>query len=293
MHPKYRMAIVLVEELHDNCDGECDEKLMRTYHRVFRVVSDDPVNDRQPVVMTATGIPPMYDPMPGDTLFVVTNIRAQGVHGDQDAKEWEVTCTYSYLDTPGNPFTRAPTIAWTSDKEPYPLDFDVQGKAIVNKAQDPLDPSVMREVVFPVLHYTRNEPTYLPALATAYMNTVNSDLFYGCPAKSVKCTDISAQSQQEMDAFNGTPNIINYYAVTYEFKFSVLPKGFRVYLLNQGLRQIVNGKKMAIYEGGSPVTSPVLLDADGKVLDNNGTPVWLDFDIFNEVDYNSLGIALF
>lgn len=292
------MAVTRVQEIHSDCLGTCDSSLMRTYQRKFRVLCSDRVNDRQLTAMTAidpnfnpsdpdhTAIPSMRDSFPGDPLICVSNVQARGVQ--DDGLEWEVLVDYAYIDPNTNPFTRLPDVSWDYEIIQVPADYDINGKAIVNTAGEPLDPGLLRDVIVNTLNYTRNE---ISAFAVAYTNTVNSDYFMGYPPKTVKL-EVKAQQQTELTVFNASATELVYYSVSYVFKFN--PElTWRKKVLNRGFKQLNQGGLFTIFStNGMPVTQPVLLDNNGKILTSGQTPVFLTFDLDNEMDFNTLGIII-
>ena len=80
-----------------------------------------------------------------------------------------------------------------------------------------------------------------------------------------------------------------YYVVTYQFEIN--PNGWKKQILDQGMRQIVSGKKQKILDDkNEEISSPALLDGNGAKLTTGSEPVALTFEVYSEADYSLLGL---
>jgi hypothetical protein len=131
----------------------------------------------------------------------------------------------------------------------------------LNTAYEPFDPPLAYAAKYPVLSVIRNEAfgQYSPALAYAYRDAVNSDAFAGEDPGKAKVAKISGKRTFHND-------IGVYYEVTYEFEFN--PAGFRRKIPSLGMRQLnVAGTAYEqVFVQNTPVSNPVLLDANGRAL---------------------------
>jgi hypothetical protein len=161
------------------------------------------------------------------------------------------------------------------------VEEDKDGKAVVNSANDYFDPPITKDQSRPVLTLTRNEQTFNPDLAAQFKDHTNSGGFFGWDVGQVKCSNIVPNEEYH-------PEIGVYYSVSYEFQFE--PKGWKRKVLDQGLRKLTSGKQDNILIKGLPVQSPALLDGHGQPNDPAADPVFLEFTVYDEVDFGSLNL---
>jgi hypothetical protein len=261
-----------------------------------------------------------------DELALCVKISAEQEHQD-DWKSWIVSCDYS-TDIPKNgipnnfgsvgngqgrqqnPELEPPTLRW---------DFtDIQKNRPGDLNQDPFLMSNGRPITAPQnvararLTYTRNERAFSRVVATKYANSTNSLPFAGVGKYMVSMPGPVAEMRQM--------GKINYFRVTYVFIFhencdekrqipissggirAVAAVDMRIedwqgYYLDQDtmfwdpvalkLRKILSG--MPNNRDGDPVSSPVCLDGNGRVLDLAlSPPVYRFFLEKKRVDYNQL-----
>jgi hypothetical protein len=239
-----------------------------------------------------------------DTGSFAQSIRAE-VASEQGAggiTQWKVTVEYGPFDVYHflgtgyiaqgivDPTARHVEVYWDSAK--YRIsrveDFSDPPLPYRNTAGDPLMDTPEFEETRPVLKIVRNETRYNEVLANYYRDTVNSDVFLGCPPKTVKCRDIKGELHYD-------PDVGNFYQVTYEFEFRVDEEGhgFTQRILNAGLRYKKNGTGEpvnAVDSDGQQVNDPVLLKEDGDKLPSTDDPYYLEFTEFPEVEFIDLNI---
>lgn len=222
------MSNVWVKEKVEGRESGYDAEFRRTYTRVFLVLmnsyQDGPVN-----VRASTGVPRMYDTYATGTEFdtgaFVNDIKAKK---DEAAPYlWEVTVTYgSYVRGAGgtaglssadparakeDPILRPADVKWSFAKYQKPMEKDQFNRPIVNSAGFPFDPPYMQDDNRPLLTVSRNELSFSPLIAWDYKDSINIDAFFGSPAQTVKCSDITADLQWERG--------LAYWRVTYAFEF--------------------------------------------------------------------------
>lgn len=107
-----------------------------------------------------------------------------------------------------NPIDEAPRVNWSYGVELEPSDRDIEGNPVTNSAGSIYE-GLTREVVVSYLRITRNESSYDPNFALAFMNTTNSDSFpvpgpsgrrYTVPALWAKCISILPAGDYTEDA---------------------------------------------------------------------------------------------
>lgn len=191
------------------------------------------------------------------------------------------------------PWAAPPTLQWGAEEVEVALTHDRSGEPILNKAGDPFDPPLTISETVSVATVTRIEKSFDPQWITYFRGAINDDAWLGWERGSVLCQTISADRTHDADW--GA-----LWRVSYSFAFrppiefpperpwedAKLRAGWAVQVLNAGLRQKVGDELKPILSDGAPVSAPVPLDDDGKVLDPEGEPGYLVFDVLPEADFN-------
>ena len=129
----------------------------------------------------------------------------------------------------------------------------------------------------------------VPVTAWNYLNAINSTTWtidsYQIGARKAKIVSMGL-SEWRFEEWQGEPygyRIFSYTALLNSASWQ--PK-----VLDCGFRERVNGElRQIILPNGLAPTSPVLLDGQGRAqLQQNPQPVFLDFDVFPELDFNDL-----
>ncbi len=274
------MSIISIHEMPSR-SFQLNSSWERNYKHIVQVITDDKY-DTAVDVFEAVGITIAdVHPLDSGAYCLAVDINCTEEYG----KKW--LCNYDYGappegQNPGeDPTLQPPEFSWTGIQFERPVDFDRDGKAIVNKAGDVFQTAVMRDDSRPMLQVVRNELTFNPALAWRLRDVVNSSEFLGAPAGKVKSSYPTA-SRKWSNEYGF------YWVVTYQFTFD--SDGFSKKLLNQGLREKIEDELKNIMVQGVPITEPVLLDESGKQAEPDAPPVVLDFDVYNEVDFGVFGL---
>lgn len=318
------MGYVSVDPLFSGRDGTPFSSTgERSYTKKWRVVVDD--KNMGPIQVTfAPGIALPWTPYVSnngveyDLLALLTKLSAAPEHED-DWQNWIVTGNYTTnhkgkpdnTNSPANssgsqnnPEEEKPEIDWDYEVLNVPMDVDLDEKPLMNSAQVPISPIPTREKAIPVLTYTRNELFFGAENILDWAFTINSDIFLGNPPGRVQCMPPKAKQM-----FKGG---LTYWKVTYKLRFKdtewdpikILDAGLSELAPARGVAQalIVNANganqnvflqtPVPIYRGGTPITSPVLLDGNGKQLlpDGKGkiVPVYNKFRSMRRREFASL-----
>jgi len=273
------MAVVTVQEQKDRSSTH-NVKNERTYSRQWIVETDSATDDAVTVEngwVIVTGIS-AGTAHPSDAGAIAKEISTSC--DSDDGKTWTVTCSYGPWDeSEKNPLLQPTDIQWSFNQYEKIVDSDILNDAIVNSAGDPFADPVTIDDSRLVLNVTRNEATFPVSVALAYVNSVNSDSWYGGNPRQWRCSNISATKQY--DAEYGA-----YYQVSYSFDFRV--ETFDHVILDRGTRELDAGNLRAIYISGSPVTDPVLLDGAGERLPEGDPPHYLTFRCYDELPYSGV-----
>jgi hypothetical protein len=305
--------------------GSLDDDNNREYTRVFFVRTSDPKVGVQAVLATA-GLPVIGEAFQGEdgTSEIDFGAIARRITPRQDTAApqlWTVEVTYSVkplsggsadpnhgnpsqqaenpLDRPaqweisGADYQRPVTHAIRINQAGTPQDLDEldQPKVVqpTNSAADAFDPQALRDDSDIVLTITRNEPApFSMALARLYKNAVNTDTFFGAPKFQCRM-----KVPRVRNAFE---NNIAYVIVTYTI---IIKEGYwdgddhHLHLLDQGMRQLIDGKKEEIMDEkhGVAITAPVPLNGSGLKLDPpDSDQAYRIYMVYPELPFAPLGL---
>jgi len=321
------MAVVSVQEIWNGRTGDLNAKLVREYLRVYRVQTDSKLDD-QVIVMSATGLPRLYDIYLGPNGAYDTGAIVSSGHARQEDNSpffWIVEVKYSsevgenrkWDNSPEqardqtqnqNPLYRPPSIKWSGQEYQRPIQEAAEvldgithfGNAIVNSAGEMFDPAAEVQDANLTLVIGRNEPLASQDVLLAYMNVVNSDYFMGWPPGTALMKPIEYDSNFE--------NGLYYFKATYTIHFrssisggvqddgAVLPivqEGWILKPLDQGYAKLVQDDQgdfhnVPIRVQGQPITAPQLLDGTGQVLPIGDPPVFRKFRVYPSMPFAPL-----
>jgi hypothetical protein len=131
---------------------------------------------------------------------------------------------------------------------------------ILNSAGDPYDPLPEEDAQVEVLTITRWEKTIDNDKLRRYAGATNSKVFAGGAEGAALMMPIKRRRQYENGQF--------LWQVTYQIKFAPphIPWLWDHRLVDQGFRELKDGKRIPIWKNGQQVTAPELLDGAGRPL---------------------------
>lgn len=306
------MATYDVKEISRS--GAIDDKGVRTYTRVFRVITSNPGDG--PLLITAQVPFVLYETYnlgPGNDLDLAAILkRVDTQPEDVLAGIWQVTMTYDTAqnavdkgtvqpgttDTPpgggsGTPGTgnnqtppdqRPWTLRWGSVQTDRLLvkDLSEEEAPVVNSAGQPFDPPISLPSANTTLSITGFTAVGDGSKIKRYMNKVNEHAFLGWDPGEARCTQYQLTSVYENGAFFWQVD------VTIEFKdggwnpVEVLDAG-TLYKKSASLPL-----QPILDRAGNPVTAPVPLNGFGEPLTAGADPVYLEFQGYATVDFANL-----
>lgn len=235
------------------------------------VVTDDPDDDD--VVILDQFVDP------GSTFMGrrIESVSAEEV-GD-DGYQWEVDVKYS-AEAIDNPLLEPIKISMNQQQVQTPTEFDKDGEPILNAAGDPFQEIVFIEDAEDTIQISKNYAAIPYAAGKTAKKKLNSETFLTVFAPGeVRYKGMSATPQEH-------ESLGTYYTVTIEF---AIAENWTRKILNQGFRELDDDDELVnVKIKGEPASQPVLLDAAGKQLASGGTPVDLDFDLYESVNFTTL-----
>lgn len=308
------MAVIEITELFDR-EGSMDLQWLRTYKRRFQVVTDTASDGPVAIRNALSGVFGIYPGNyyhnstilawhPTDPLIVYGTPDAPQNQTENDAqcyvnsiiprcvtvdgKQWEVDVTYGPYDPRLNsqdPINNRAEHKWYFEDGEEIVDQDINGADILNAAFDPYDPPVTRPISNIILTIARNEATFDIGIASQYKNKLNLQPFYGADPGKAKMANINAEDTWSPQV---STNQGVYWRVNYEIHFRLDDTGWGKKLRNAGYRQIVSGQRQSILVGGLPISDPLPLDDNGKLLPQNQPIIYDTWDIIESIDFSPL-----
>jgi len=297
------MAIVSVTEISEGRTGNADDELKREYRRMFRVVTDSPL-DEQGTIIASPYLPKRYSTYVAPNGFVDRFAMASKIEAHQEIGEnpyrWLVGVDYSTSiwdrlrkkggdkqdgkDTqPENPLFDPTEISYdTVDGPELIFDVDLNNVPIVNSAGEPYNGRPVVDALI-VLTISKAFADYNPNDAINFYNAVNIDTFFGFPKHTVKCKGLKGTSQFKNEFF--------YWKVTGVFHIWTRIMSLRIpgsaqtaslagwqleeAPCDKGFKILSGGKLVrALDDSGVPESHEVFLDGSGSRLGNLLTPCY-------------------
>jgi hypothetical protein len=298
------MAVFSVNLVPGGRSSSINENFERTYTRNFIVISDD-IADDEYYIRTHLGIS-LFAGHPDDAAARLKSISVQEGERLSDARgdgsghagaKWNATLEYGLIHplettTTGIPENQPIEVSINGEIYEKAIDLDIAGNPIVNKAGDKFDPPVVRDQTRCRIEITQNLSTLSAgganpiAVLLGYANSINSDVWFGFPVKTVKF-----QPPTIVPKYSQFSDVV-YYRVTYTFDFD--PEGWTKQVENAGFRQLVTSggvtTQQPILVDGAFATSACYLDAVGHYLPppiNSSTFVVLSFDVYQAIPFTS------
>lgn len=190
-----------------------------------------------------------------------------------------------------SPLFAPPKIDWDDVETEEEIDEDWLGKAIETKNGEPYK-GLKRPVPDQTVTIRRNFATFNPYVQARYRQAVNSDTFLGWPAGTARMVKFAAS--------NVIDRTLGYWEVTctiqFRYPYKTTPaKAWYKRVIHEGLYERVGSGaseriRLAQDGDGKDVNKPVLLDLNGRRLAAGANPVWLEFQIFDNLPFTALGL---
>lgn len=301
------MAVQYVDQLYSSgIKTQVDDKgwITATASRRLNVFVSTP-DDTEAAVLADARIPREKSRHPHfSSLF------CSGVSLDRRGPlHFEVTADYQsrpYKDEAGQgpgaqqgPLSQPTQISYFTISNSEEVDEDRHGKPIQTKNAEPIN-GVTRIISDLGVRLTRNFATFDPASFYTYIDCVNSDTFLGFPPGVLRIANISADEQFYND---NDGNAQPFWAVTVEVNarkpYRTTPeKAWHTRIRHEGyqIRSVSLTSVGALFpvvrasDGNKePVNLPVPLDESGFRLPLNADAVWLEWDLYEPVNFASMG----
>lgn len=247
-------------------------------------------------ILNAPGLPLINDIYTGTTAVVCTRVSPQQVSPIM----WVVDCEYAGDTGPEpaeNPLDKPPVISWTDAETDEAIDEDYNGNPIATVNGEPIE-GVTKKLADQVVTIQRNYASFSPYATGLYRDSVSSDTFLGYPAGTARLIRFSAQQ-----VYYGTGGTSSYWDVTASIQFrlpynTTAQKAWWARVRHEGyyiksgsiIRRALD-TDLTSTSPGEPMTRPVLLKTDGTIEPTVANAVWLEFQLYAELPYASLGLV--
>lgn len=237
--------------------GMLAEIVNRQYIKRLLVTTNDYLDGPETILGTS-GIPTLGESyiLGNDADVLATCVKVQ-VNPLDVPLLWEVVATYdtsrvvdAFFD---NPLNQPPEVSWSFAGHTRPMVRDIRGVPVLSSAGNAFDPPYEYEDSRPVVSIVRNEAYFNSALAIAYQDACNADVFGPAGIYQARMVSISGQRQADVG--------ISYYRVTYEIQFR--RESFAVPILDQDFRGI-DGRQFRDPLTAAPLSNPTLLNGRGR-----------------------------
>ena len=264
----------------------------RTRRLTFTVTTDAPAQDTTDDAEQASGIPAFGDSHPRDFSARLVRRRARRVA----LTLFEVDCEYESRGADDqSTLDEHPVKSYSSIITEEEIDVDIRGMPIQTMAFEGFDPPVRSPRSTRVLRVTRNMRNYFDGIGSLYEGKVNSDTFQGYPPGTCWLAALNADEVRSKN--------LSYWRITAEIHIrgaapgSINARAWWKRVLHQGYyAKLINESDSSIWkrvpcidDQGRRATKPMPLKLDGsQEFDKNAPAVWLEFEQFQSISFNSM-----
>lgn len=252
----------------------------------YRYVPSSPTLDQVSVVSSFCGEWGYHQGSLHSTGSYVQTIRAQN-ETENDGSTWLVEVNIAPRDTDqsdsDSPLNEPTKIMANGVLVREPLWYDVKtGKTLLNTAGVPYAPTPEVDRTRCSLSLQRNISSY-PYGLFSYRDCINSGGFMGWGARQVKVGIPNVENAWYTDS-DGNRHLY----FVYRQDFDVDPNKWQIKLTSMGLQEVDedSGELKPILHGTVPITEQVLLDRNGKELEQGGEPVIQTFNGYPETSFS-------
>lgn len=240
-------------------------------------VNDSSVPASRPLIaLDQDDVPQLWEVHPYNSWLYVSNRTVE----IRSSTLFYITVNYSLVE---NPLAQPAEFSWSHVDNEEPIDRDINGNPITNSAGELPDPPITETFHDVVLRVSRNEALFNHVTASEYKNSVNANTFLGFAPGTVKCTVFEGEITRAA--------ALTYYIVRYEFQ--IREDAWKKRFLDAGFREKVGTEYEVIKDkDGVPLSEPSLLDGNGYKLPDGATPVFLEFETKQAMDFSYFNMYL-
>jgi hypothetical protein len=260
-------------------NGSAINVAIREAYQVVHDPDDTPLE-----IQAATGLPAANSLYPGTSFVLCSSANLTRVSPIMTI----VGVAYAGISNENEP-----EITYSDTDVQHEFDEDWNGNPICTVLGERIE-GVTASRPDPKLNVKRRFQTFNQYLTSAYRVSTNSDIFDGWPPGSARMTTFNANRIGSINSVNG------YWEVTAEISFRIpyrttAAKAWYSRVRHEGYYKRdpanPNGRPIRAFDGNkSPVSRPVLLDANGYEITNINNTLWREFQLYGSLPYNALGL---
>ena len=250
------------------------------FQTAYQVLVDNPLDD-QTVVLTAAGLPKIGDVFPGAADAYMVGAKATRIN----PVFWIVDINYK-----GTPAIDANVIVtWGDTSTTEPVDEDINGRAIVNVNNEPVDGLTM-DIADQTCTIQRKFYFIDTFAIYQYRHATNSDTFLGWAPGTARLTGYSAKNRFKYGAAQELWDVTATFQFRYPYRVTAAQAWYKRYR-NEGMLVKKNGVlQRAVDELTQETTKPVLLKTNGEQEYDPASAVWLTSQVYGSLPFSSLGL---
>ena len=265
-----------------------DKKLISKYTRRMQYRTFVRVFDSN-IILLQLGVPRIGSVHPEDLSARCISV---GATQTESPLVWDVVAQYT-TEFPNpkrdkqNPLEEPPLLTYSHTTVAITKFFDRNGKPFVNTAaQRLLSPPTISETI-QVLTIKQQQADFDRKIGLSYTDAINAGPWFGYKARHVRSS---------VSASEGWKNGVTFWIVNYRFEIRAKEPWNPVRVLNQGI-MVYNAvaKKWQLLEDANGVLhgQEVILNEAGNDVETKenvaaGNVHWLDFEVYDELDFNGL-----
>lgn len=285
-HLKYgevNLAITSIKELwvrKANQDWKAQVKATRTF-----LIYVDSNLDHTQTILASGSLPGRLAVHPYNP-FLLAELR-EVVNDTADPLRYTMTVNYNskFEFDPAtaneNPLLRPAIYDFSFERTSKAVRYDILDGAIENSARTPIDPPLELEISIPIIKITINKAVLTYSSVADVQDCVNLSTWLGFAAGLVKIRGIEIKQKWEN----------NYLYFEYNWTLAVKWDGWNpLRVLDQGFHTLDSEGEpvLARDKFQTPYAHPVMLDGEGNKLTSGSDPVYLDFQMYREVEFVGL-----
>lgn len=285
------MALSIVESWSSDASGTMDDDgyITGTAKRVFTITSDSFKVDEGAALALMPALGSVHP-----RLGVAYSCRNRSLKR-KSVNMFEGTATYRTPkleddDSNGLPWSEPAQVEFSTINETGETELDANGNAIATVNGEAF--SVTKDYADLGIVVKKALQTFSPASFYVYINTVNSDVFLGFPAGTLRVTGISASPAKH----DGTP----YYNVSVNISArrpinTTNDKAWywrgieRGYIFRDGTASGVSSNSVPTEKTPKP-SSPYFLNANGTIKQKDDAASFREIKVYGSTSFSSMGI---
>ena len=251
----------------------------------YQVICDP--TDTMADVSNAPSLPGLNAIYPGTSQVRVRTMNPRQVSPIYWIVEVVYEGKYGPFGVNDSPLNERPIIKFGKTESEEAIDQASDGAPICTVNGEPIE-GVTKTISDVTISIDRNYAGVDLAATYQYLHSVNSDTFVGFAPGVVRLTDFSADQVWDEEA-GGYWKVHAGFQCRWPYN-TTAAKAWYARVLHEGYQVKVGSVIQHALLEGQPVSKPVLLKSDGTYESTPASAHWLEFQIYQSLPYNALGL---